>query len=184
MSAPNNNQFWRLRSKHGRDKLFNDPQLLLETAYEYFEWCDKHPWIKKEQKKGNMSLKVEGDFKGGKKAIDAIEGIVDIPTQRPYTFEALCLYLGCDRVTFHSYGKDKDKQDFFTVVHAIEEIVRANQLEGAMVGMFKDNIIARMLGLIDRKDLSNSDGTLKPTTIIVNSDQSKSALDKLMNERG
>lgn len=182
MAAPIGNKFYLLRSKHGRDKLFNDPQLLLDTAIEYFEWCDAHPWIKKEQKKGNTNLKVEGDFKANKKATEILSGLVEIPTQRPYTFAALCLYLGCTEETFHSYGKDQDKKDFFEVVHTIEAIVRNNQMEGAIVGAFKDNIIARMLGLIDKKDISNMDGSLKPTTIIVNSSESKAALDNLMNE--
>jgi hypothetical protein len=42
------NQLWRLRTKHGRDKLFGDAALLLEEAYKYFDWCDRHPWEKVE----------------------------------------------------------------------------------------------------------------------------------------
>ena len=48
MAAPKGNQFWKLRSKHGRDKLFATPDLLWQAACEYFEWCDKHPWYKSE----------------------------------------------------------------------------------------------------------------------------------------
>ena len=43
-AAPKGNQFWKLRSKHGRDKLFATPDLLWEAACEYFAYCDKHPW--------------------------------------------------------------------------------------------------------------------------------------------
>jgi hypothetical protein len=45
MAAPKGNQFWKLRSKHGRDKLFASPELLLESACEYFQWCDENPWL-------------------------------------------------------------------------------------------------------------------------------------------
>lgn len=45
MPAPEGNQFWKLRSKHGRDKLFATPELLWEEACNYFEWCDENPII-------------------------------------------------------------------------------------------------------------------------------------------
>ena len=41
MAAPKGNQFWMLRSKHGRDKLFATPEALWEAACEYFQWCDE-----------------------------------------------------------------------------------------------------------------------------------------------
>ena len=37
MAASKNNQFWKLRSKHGRDTLFSSPELLWSAAYEYFD---------------------------------------------------------------------------------------------------------------------------------------------------
>ena len=40
MGAPKNNQFWKLRSKHGRDKIFKTPKILWEAACDYFEWCE------------------------------------------------------------------------------------------------------------------------------------------------
>ena len=48
MAAPLGNQFWKLRSKHGRDYLFATPEALWEAACEYFNWCDGHPWRKNE----------------------------------------------------------------------------------------------------------------------------------------
>ena len=43
MSSPACNQFWKQRSKHGRDMLFASPTLLWEAACEYFEWCEDNP---------------------------------------------------------------------------------------------------------------------------------------------
>lgn len=37
------NQFWKLRSKHGKDKIFANPDLLWQEACNFFEWCDRHP---------------------------------------------------------------------------------------------------------------------------------------------
>ncbi|WP_347174524.1 hypothetical protein [Parabacteroides goldsteinii] len=44
MAASKNNQFWKLRSKHGRDILFSSPEFLWSAACEYFDWCDENPW--------------------------------------------------------------------------------------------------------------------------------------------
>lgn len=86
MAAPKGNQFWKLRSKHGRDRLFASPELLWEAACEYFEWCDKHPWEKV-------------DFKG--KPLEEVR----LPTARPYTITGLCLYLGCGVHYFDQFEK-------------------------------------------------------------------------------
>lgn len=135
MAAPEGNQFWRLRSKHGRDKLFATPDLLWEAACEYFEWCNKHPWERV-------------DFKGK----DAFE--VRIPTERPLTINGLCLYLHCNPAYFRTFKaqlKEKD-QDFNTVINQIEETIYTQKFEGAVVGAFNANIIARDLGLADKQD--------------------------------
>jgi hypothetical protein len=39
--APKGNEFWKLRSKHGRDKLFATPELFWQAALEYFQWNDR-----------------------------------------------------------------------------------------------------------------------------------------------
>lgn len=54
-TAPRGNQFWKLRSKHGRDRLFETPDLLWEAATEYFNWVDAHPWYKVEAIKSDES---------------------------------------------------------------------------------------------------------------------------------
>ena len=73
MVAPIGNQFWNLRSKHGRKKLFESPELLWEAACEYFKWCDDHPWEKIE-----TTVKSSGT------------DVKTIPTERPYTIEGFC----------------------------------------------------------------------------------------------
>jgi hypothetical protein len=36
------NAFWKQRSKHGRDKIFANPESLWAEAESYFQWCDTH----------------------------------------------------------------------------------------------------------------------------------------------
>ena len=55
--------------------------------------------------------------------------------------------------------------------------------EGAAVGAFNANIIARDLGLTDRKDLTSSDGTMIPKpTILVSDEKTAEELKKLIEK--
>lgn len=132
MAAPKGNQFWKLRSKHGRDKLFATPELLWEAACEYFEWCENNPWKMKEALKG-------GEMAGT---------VMDIPTARPYTLTGLALYLGASETFWREFRKGA-KNDFLSVIDQIEQVIYTQKFEGAAVGAFNANIIARDLGLKD-----------------------------------
>lgn len=135
MAAPKGNQFWKLRSKHGRDKLFANAALLWDAACDYFEWCDNHPW-RSEKVKNKPS---------GKETENA-------PTQRPYSITGLCIYLGCNQGYFSDFKKNCNK-DFSEIITCIEEIIETQQFEGVTVGAFTSNLIARKMGYVDKQDI-------------------------------
>lgn len=143
MAAPIGNQFWKLRSKHGRDKLFTTPNLLWEAACEYFEWTDKNPLI-------------QIDFKGK----DAER--VEIPHVRPYTLHGFVLYCEASTAYFFNFeeslkGKDdKLSKDFLYICTCIRETIYKQKFDGASVGFYNANIIARDLGLTDKTENSIS----------------------------
>lgn len=143
MAAPLGNQFWKQRSKHGRDRLFETPQLLWEAACEYFQWCDENPLI-------------EIDFKG--KDADRVE----LPKMRAYTMHGLCFYLDCNTVYFNQFElsirdkTDELSKDFSKVITRIREVVYNQKFTGAAAGFLNPNIIARDLGLADKKEVENS----------------------------
>jgi len=150
MAAPKKNAFWKQRSKHGRDMLFASSELLWKAACDYFKWCDTNPWLKTEQLKKPVITKSE---KGTQ-----VQTIVEIPTARPYTLSGLCLYLGCSQSYFREFKSNppEDSEDFLTVITRIEEVIYTQKFEGATVGVFNANIIARDLGLADKKEISGS----------------------------
>lgn len=132
MAAPEGNQFWKLRSKHGRDKLFQSPDLLWEAACEYFEWCDENPLE-------------EIDFRGK----DANE--VVLPKMRAFTWDGLELYL--DIYSLRDYKTQESYKDFSQVITRIEKVIRDQKFTGAAAGFLNPNIIARDLGLADNQNL-------------------------------
>lgn len=128
MAAPVKNQFWKLRSKHGRDKIFESPEMLWEAACEYFEATDARKWIKTE-------------FNGK----DAIE--CHVPTETPYTWTGLYLFLDIDHSTWQLYEK---RDDFIAISTRVRHIIYTQKFEGAAVGAFNPQLISRDLGLIDK----------------------------------
>jgi len=135
MAAPKGNSFWKARSKHGRDKLFETPELLLKSAEEYFEWCDENPWITSETTQSTKD-----------------ESVKEKPTQRPYSKGGWHHYIGCSETWLTNFKKTATN-DFLRVIEQIENFIATQQWEGATVGAFNANIIARTLGLTDKAEL-------------------------------
>lgn len=159
MAAPKGNKFYMKREKSGRELIYESPDALLNEAYKYFEWCEENPWIKNDFIKG-------GDMAGS---------IVGIPTSRPYTIEGLCVYLGICIKTFHNY---EERDDFVQVITHIREVIRQNQIEGACVGAYNSNIVARVLGLANKQEVEASGGL----NITVSSPKTKDSLQELQEK--
>lgn len=152
-AAPLGNRFWELRSKHGRDKIFDTPSIMWEAACEYFEWCEANPLI-------------EQDFRGK----DATK--VELPKMRAFTLQGLCIYLHCNTKYFNDFkdglkGKDDDlSKGFSEIVTRIIETVYNQKFTGAAAGFLNANIIARDLGLSDKNEITGKNGApLQPSTI-------------------
>lgn len=152
MAAPSGNQFWKLRHKDGRDRLFENAEALWQAATEYFNWIDAHPWFKVEQLKKPYQ---EEDAEGNK---GKWVTVTKIPTARPYTIHGLCLYLGCNTKYFNDFEDalknrtDEVSKGFSEIVSRVRETIYTQKFEGAAVGAFNANIIARELGLVDKKE--------------------------------
>lgn len=140
MAAPIGNQFWKLRSKHGRDKLFATPELLWEAACEYFQWCEENP------------LKETKAF--------AFQGVVtteELPKMRAMTLSQLCFYLNCNEAYFRQFKTDDTQgaKDFSTVINDIEQTIYNQKFQGASADLLNANIISRDLGLADKQEIKS-----------------------------
>ena len=139
MAAPKGNNYWQFRNKHGRDFSYT-PEVFWEEAVSYFEWMQNSVWKKKDPIKS-------GDMAGT---------LIDIPTQTPMSIQSFCLFADIDENTFSRYEKEKGYEDFWAITTRVKAIIESQQFEGATVGAFIPNIIAKKLGLIDKKELSGS----------------------------
>lgn len=145
MGAPKGNQFWKLRSRHGCEKLFTTPELLWEAACEYFEWCEANP-LKESQAKVVSNGQGEGS---------SIE-IIELPVIRAMTVSQLCLYLGCNEAYLRQFKAKltENDKDFATVINCIEQTIYNQKFQGAAGNLLNANIISRELGLVDKSDMT------------------------------
>lgn len=141
MGAPKGNQFWKLRSTHGREKLFATPELLWEAAVEYFEWVEKNPLYE------SKAFAYMGDI-----------SLQQIPLMRAMTLSQLCFYLGCNEAYFRTFKAQlpEGEKDFNTVIADIENTIYNQKFQGASANLLNANIIARDLGLRDQSDLTSN----------------------------
>lgn len=136
MSAPKGNQFWKMRSKHGRDRIFSSPDALWESCCEYFEYVESNPlWESK-------LFSYQGEIH---------EGVA--PKMQAMTLAGLCLFLDIDETTWRDW---RTKEDFSPVVAKADRVMYHQKFTGAAADQLNPNIIARDLGLKESSSVEHS----------------------------
>lgn len=171
MAAPAANQFWMQRTKHGRDKLFSDPELFWQECVRYFNWCDNNP------------LKEE-DFRGK----DAVS--VTLNKMRAYSWSGLGVFLDCDLRRYKEalkgdIGVDAVRgfvdlsEDFVHILMRVNQILFTQKFEGAAAGLLKENVIVRDLALAEKSDVRQLN--INQTDFIEYTEVSDEALKEIKN---
>lgn len=148
VAAPKGNRFWEARSTHGRKPTFEYPDQLWDACCQYFQWVEDNPlWEYK-------LVSYQGESQ-----------LENVPKMRAMTIGGLCIYLDISIDTWHSYRK-KNKE-FSEVCSAAENVVYNQKFAGASADLLNASIIARDLGLADRKEVNNPDGNLGSRAVVV-----------------
>ena len=132
------NRFWEMRSTHGRNPIFKDPEQLWTACLEYLEWVEENPL--QEEK----AFSFQGSVHYAK-----------IDKMRAMTIGGLCIFLDISKDTWANYRKNKD---FLAVISQTEDIIRDQKFTGASADLLNANIIARDLGLKDMSSVEHSGG--------------------------
>jgi hypothetical protein len=121
----------------GRPKNIESPEQLWKLFRSYRTWAKENPYEKQ-------------DFVGK----DADE--VTRKLERPLSWVGFEVYL-FERMIISDLGdyernKENRYAEFTTIIRAIKAYIEQDQFEGASVGVYKENIIARKLGLADKQE--------------------------------
>ena len=138
MAAAKGNQFWKARAKHGRDKIFGSPEKLWAACLEYFQWVEENPlW-----EDGLVTFQGKATHE-------------PVAKMRAMSIWGLCNFLDIGVSTWDDYRK---RDDFSEVCTRAEEVMKQQKFEGASAQLLNPSIIARDLGLSDKKELSGPAG--------------------------
>lgn len=116
-------QLWQLAKPFGRPAKFPTAESLWNAFLAYIQWAADNP----------MVVTIKGTY-----------------VDRPLSLVAFRLHAGIKRDwdTFKDSYAQKG-EDFSGVLHAIESTVRQQQVENAIVGNYKENIVSRIHNLSD-----------------------------------
>ena len=129
----------------GRAYRYKDAEDLRKDALAYFEWCNAHP------------------IRGSRTVRKDTGEVVTIDTQLPcpYSFEGLADHIGID--DYAQFVKDnKERPGFGKVFGFIRTRIRRNQIEGGLVGIYKEGLTARLNGIAENMNI----GEAPPPSVI------------------
>lgn len=132
-------ELWQIAKPFGRPRKFKTPQELWDAFIAYVEWAENNPITVGNERRQKQSAK-RGEEKAQRKET----------APRPYSLVAFRIHAGIKRdwCAFKDYYSGKS-EDFCRVLQAIEECVRQQMVEQAMVGNYKENLVARINGISD-----------------------------------
>jgi hypothetical protein len=176
MAAPSGNQYWKLRDKHGRDKVFSSPEEMAHAFEEYIEFTKNRTDFNKVRVKKNVikpqnedcDLLSQDEIEVITKTVGVEEHTVE-ESPVPLSVGGFCLHVGASSAFLKNFvlrindekegldpNDDKEKveeiEDFLAVIEVIKEVCLYDQLNGAMTGAYKENIVARINNITDGLD--------------------------------
>jgi len=94
----------------------------------------------------------------------------------PLTIEGFKVYCHdqvCD-INRYFYNIEDAYSEFVSIIHAIKERIRVDQIEGGMIGQYNSNLTARLNGLTERVDQTSGGEKVNNITVeIVRPNESK-----------
>jgi hypothetical protein len=132
----------------GQPKIFKTPEELFSKFKEYLEWVKANPYK-------------WHDFVGK----DAEE--VWKERQRPITWSGFEGWLASNDIAAHlghyEQNTDEGYAEFLPTIRAIKRICSQDVIDGALAGVFNQNIAARIEGLADKKEIDKTSRKIKFT---------------------
>lgn len=130
---------------------FDSPRTLWDKAKEYFNFVDSNPAYCVEQLKKPLKSEIEGV---------PPEMLISIPRMHPYTKQGLCAFCHVDKDYFSDRKLSKENSNpnwhsWKEVFDMIDSIIFDRQYSGAAAGYFNPSIVARGLGLADKKEIDS-----------------------------
>lgn len=133
------------RNLGGRPRKWKSPDEIIDKLEEYCKACAENPIL------------VQDGMRKSKDGGQKDEQVLQMNrVARPMTLDGYCNFAGIGdwRRMKQFYSND---EGFADAIALVERVIRDQQVSGAMVGLYKENIVSRINGITDRQDIT-SDG--------------------------
>ena len=129
------------------------PDQLAEKFVEYVQWCDEHP-ITISRTVTQTGSSPQGDSSFDREEVENKPQLVSIA--------GFLVWLGETEDWWRNLDRLEDGVEFITLKSYIRAYCQQNQAKLASSGVFKENIISRLLGLADKQSVdAKLDGTIE-----------------------
>jgi hypothetical protein len=145
MPAPKYNAFWKLRSSHGRKPKFETPEILWNACVEYFDEVSSTPL------KASELVKYKGKAK-----------VKKVNKMRAMSIMGLCIFLD---ISYQAWSEYRAREGYGEVTTRVEMIIKTQKFEGAAAELLNPNIIARDIGLAEKRQVDVTDATIAKAII-------------------
>lgn len=136
-----------------KHKYIETPEKMWEYFEAYREELEDNPILIVEQKKGNSSFKITAG-EDGKVEFKPPSDLVHLPHKRPLTFEGFQNWLDDNDiitdVTDYFENKEGRYEKYIRICSRIKRVIRQDQIEGGMCGIYNPSITQRLNGLVDK----------------------------------
>ena len=139
--------------------LHYSPKQLAEKFEEYVFWCERNEIEIEEEKRGSIGMNHSSETK-------------TIRKQRLISVHGFIVYIGKSKRWWSQLSEGKQGDKFSYLKEAVTDYCEDYQKEMAAAGLFNANIISRLLGLADKKELTG-----ESINIIVNSPEEKQKIE-------
>ena len=136
-----------------KNKYIETPEALLELFEEYVKYAKANPFKVK-------------DWVGGiaKEVLREKERPLSLEGFRVYAFKAI----GCVKQYFDN--PDNRYAEYITICSHIKDMIRNEQIDGGMAGIYNPSITQRLNSLVEKTDNKNENINLNTTVEIIKSD--------------
>lgn len=137
-------------------KYIKTPEIMWELFCDYRQHIWNNPIMIIEQKKGNTIVPKGINIDYDK----LLSPIVEMPLRRPLTiegFENYCFEVAQIITDLGDYFKNREDSysDFSPICQRIKKIIREDQIEGGMAGIFNPSITQRLNNLVEKTQNEN-----------------------------
>ena len=134
------NQMYLFRLTDGKFKKYTPQDWGLKLK-EYFDYMSEKYWIKSEAIKS-------GDLAGT---------CMQVETKLPLSRKSLAVFAEISEDTLRNYASNKEGYyDYFDLTTQALNIIDSNQIDGALIGAYNTNLVARLQGIKEQTENVNT----------------------------